>query len=296
MDLGGPTCRSAAPRRLDSPCPEGCGVNETCVDDGQATGGTECRPDLSEDAPDPCAGACVPDAELCVDVDGTPTCRLATPVTTLEGLAEGTGLFTSLVLHGGTPTAVYYDRLHRHLRGAVALFAHDGDPTAGFATGPLVCDAAADVGHHASLAIDPIGDRLAVAYQGSGGETLHYYISDGADLFIGTSELVDDGVRGARLNLVGAHASLAFDAGGDAYIAYADQSDNDLLLATNASGSWQVQTLASEGAHGSFARLAIDGAQAWVTAYLRERDERNADASRLIVTIVDIGAAAASSP
>src|SRR5690606_33064408 len=116
-------------------------------------------------------------------------------------------------------------------------------------------------------------------------EILHYYETTGTDLFIGTSEVVDAGVRGIELHLVGASAALDFDANGRALLGYADQTTNDMLLAVKDSSGWrwitaspQGQSIADEptgllveGAYGSFTRLSIDQDLVFLTTYLQAR-------------------------
>jgi hypothetical protein len=250
--------------------------------------------------PDPCGGCA--EFDICVDDGGTPTCRLSTPAPSISGLPVGNGLFTSLVMHADAPTFVYYDRLRGNLRGAVALFGFD-QPITSFATGRLACDPQEDFGQHAALAINPLDGTLGVAFQGAGGETLAYYQSTGADLFIGdlAPQSIDDGIRNTRIHLVGAHASLGYDANGIPFVAYADQTDNDLLLAYRPVDEWLWITAAAgippsaerlplldDGAYGSFAKLLIVGDQAYLSTYLRARDSLDRDASRLILNLIDL--------
>ena len=90
---------------------------------------------------------------------------------------------------------------------------------------------------------------------------------------------------------MGAYASLAFDATGATYIAYADQTDNDLVLTTQATGTaWDRHVIAADGAYGGFARLAIAQSTAYVTTYLRDNPSGARDDSRLVLFPVDLGA------
>ncbi len=292
VDTGSPTCLELLPNRLDTPCDAACSSDQSCVDD--TLGGTTCLPTLTVGC-----GACT-DFEVCVedDTSGLPVCRIHTPFSLIEGLPDGSGLFTSMVLHGDptvpssvTPTLVYYDRVRRGLRGAVAAFSVEDVPSS-FATDTLVCDPLEDFGQHASLAVAPDG-TFGVAFQGAGGETLNAYITNGADLFIGTVEPVDDGVRGTRLHLVGASADLNFGADGVPWIAYADQTDNDLLLAYKPAdtGEWTCKMILSDGAYGSFARFVIAaGETAYLTTYLRSRDDFGDDASEMVIKQIGLDA------
>jgi hypothetical protein len=233
-------------------------------------------------------GGCT-EGEACVDDGaGNPICRRQTPYSTLTGLPKGVGLFTSLVLYQNKPTVVYYDSLLGQLRGAMANFAYD-QPASDFVALPMPagCTSGSDNGQSASLAVAPDGTSLAVAYQGDAGDTLWFY--HGSDLWSGTSELVDDGLRSPRLDRVGASASLAFGASAaEPYIAYADQTNNDLLLAYKRGDTWRVSPQLTDGAFGSFARMKIDGRTAWMTTYRRERDELDRDASYLVVHTISL--------
>lgn len=293
---GNPTCRESQEYN-DCLAVGGCNAQQGCVDNG--SGSAVCLP--KEAATDPCLNACG-EQEVCVDDTAGPTCRAVTPYSTIEGLPKGNGLFTSLVLHQGAPTVVYYDAIRQHLRGAVANFSFDGDQSAGFTAAALACDPIFDVGRHATLAVSPFDDRLGVAYQGRGDEILHYYETTGTDLFLGTSEVVDTGVRGIELHLVGGSASLDFDADGRALLGYADQTTNDLLLAIRDSTGWrwvtatpQGQSIADEptgllvdGAYGSFTRVRVDQDLVFVSTYLQARDPFGREVSRLLVNTVDL--------
>lgn len=273
---GTPACRPARPNRLDEPCGGLCDAGEACV--AAAAGSTECRTESTA------CGTCG-DAEVCVaDDNDSGVCTESTPYSIVDGLPEGSGLFTSLVIHKNRPTLVFYDRLRRHLRGATANFTIDGSVTAGFAAFAVVCDGN-DTGQHATLVVAP-NDTLALAYQGDGGETLRYYT--GADLKTGTSTELDNGVRDNRVDFVGADARIAFDTSGKAYVVYADQSQNELLLTYYAPTGWKRTTLLSEGAYGSFARIVVSGTKAYVTTYRREQDSTGRDISSLVMTTVNL--------
>ncbi len=278
---GGAACRQKLPGRLDEPCGGDCESGFKCVDDD---GVETCMLEL-----DAGCGGCN-EGELCIDdgdgVTPAPACKIETPFSRIEGVPEGVGLFTSLVLEGGVPVVVYYDRLRSHLRGAVASFPAGGDISGGFAPGAVACDPNEDFGQHASLALTPGG--VAVAFQGEEGKNL--WICTGTDLDdCGQNlELVDDGARQASASLVGAYASLVYDVAGDRYyIAYADQTQNDLVLSYGQPGNWGLTTLLADGAFGSFARLAIAGGVGYASTYLRARDSFDRDASHVVVHIFD---------
>jgi hypothetical protein len=95
---------------------------------------------------------------------------------------------------------------------------------------------------------------------------------------------------------------MTFDEGGRAFIAYGDQTDNDLLVAYRDQNGWrwvvsgdtgqsvsdEPQGLLIDGAYGSFPRLVIDGEQGVLSTFLRARDEFDRDVSRLVVNTIDL--------
>ncbi|MBI5508951.1 MAG: hypothetical protein HY903_09375 [Deltaproteobacteria bacterium] len=280
VEIGGqPACRLSLPGSLTEPCDGSCPADYACV--AAATTGTICLRTRAGD----CGPACGAD-DLCVD-DGAnnPICRLATPYSTLEGLAEGVGLFTSLAIFEGAPTVAYYDRLRRQLRVAGANFRYDA-ALSQFTAMPLACEPDNDVGEHPSLAVAPDGLSLAVAFQAHG-DILRIY--SGSDFLTGSIETIDDGRRDTRLNIVGGSATLTFDkASGLPYVAYHDQTDNDLLLAYRRNDAWTFTPLFEDGAYGSFACLVISAGHGYASTYLRARDTLDRDTSRLVVTTFDV--------
>jgi hypothetical protein len=281
VDIGGnATCRRTLPASLEEPCGGSCASDSSCVAD--LPSGTICLADS-----DTCTGCT--EEEVCVNDGTADVCRRPTPFSSVSGLPEGVGLFTSLAIYGERPTLVYYDSLLRQLRGAVAEFRFDEATLAGFVSGtlPVGCDVGSDNGRFASLAVAPDGASLGVAYQGDAGNSLWLY--HGTDLTSGVAEVVDDGLRPAGPNLVGGSAALAFATAADEpLIAYANQTENDLLLASRSGDTWQITPLRSDGVYGSFARIVVDGRTAWLSTYLRERDDRGRDVSRLVITVVDL--------
>jgi hypothetical protein len=210
-------------------CMGGCGSGQECVDLGGAA--PECRP-----ASTACADTCADD-ELCVDVNGTPSCELEYNLAPLTDLIEGTGLFADLAFDSaGRPLIAYYDRLQGDLRLATG----NGDGTFALATvdGNDMMNPT-DVGQHASIAVGPTGNA-AIAYFDATNADLVYF-----DLAGGTREIVDDGITPPDLRLVGADASLLFDQNGDPAIAYQDPTLIDLLYArrTGAPPAWWSEVL-----------------------------------------------------
>lgn len=278
VDLSGSaTCKPRRPAALLEPCDGHCATGTICVSDGGA--GTVCASKRDGQ----CSGC--QSGELCVDDGaGGAACRRETPYSLITGLPEGVGLFASLVLHNGIPTVAYYDRLHRLVRGAVGNF--DGGAALGsFASLPVVCDADDDVGQHVTMAAS--AGTLHIVYQAGDGSMLMHYSGD--DLFTGATEILDDGLRdGGGIHLVGGHASIAFGSGGKMYVAYADQTDNDLVLAYESTSGWKRTVVLSDGAYGSFARVAIANGRAYVSTYQRENPSGARDDSKLVLTLVDL--------
>ncbi|OGQ77766.1 MAG: hypothetical protein A2289_18960 [Deltaproteobacteria bacterium RIFOXYA12_FULL_58_15] len=296
VDVGGSTCRVAAPLRLSEPCDGVCPTTDyMCVAD--AAEGNVCR--LARDGhcapPCPQGEECPPECpvgEVCVDdTADNAECRYHTPFSTIGGVPEGVGLFTSLVLYQDKVTVAYYDSMQKQLRGATANFNVNHAATDFHTVSmPVGCGFGADSGQAASMAVAPSGDRFAIAYQGGAGDSLYVYT--GAEFTGGTVRLVDNGLRSTRYDLVGANASVGFGSSSDdIYIAYQDQTENDLLLAYTHDGSnWFIEPQLTDGAFGSFASMVIDPASntAWLSSYVRERDQRDLDLSRLLVILVDL--------
>ena len=146
------------------------------------------------------------------------------------------------------------------------------------------------MGLHSSLGVSTDGSAVGVAYQALGGETL--WALSGASIFDtdAVHTEVDDGFRTSSLHLVGMGADVAFDDAGAFYIAYGDQTANDLVLAFPTADGWAHTTLLSDGALGSFPAIDITGRTAWVATYKRERDTSDKDISSLLVHVADLDA------
>jgi hypothetical protein len=271
-----PVCRPSLPGSLTEPCDGSCPADFVCVADG--TSGTIC---LRERASD-CGSSCTADDKCVDDGAANAVCRRSTPYSTLAGLPEGVGLFTSLAIYDDAPLVAYYDRFLGQLRGAIANFSYSQTATS-FTAMPIACEAGVDIGQFSTVAIAADGLSFAIAFQAAGG-ILRYYT--GQDFLTGNFETIDDGRRDSRLNIVGGSASLVFDPGsGVPYVAYHDQTENDLLIGYRRSGVWAHATLLADGAYGSFARLAIAGSKAYTINYLRARDELDRDTSHLVLTV-----------
>ena len=194
-----------------------------------------------------------------VDDGGTTEDGVACPETLREVQpAAGVGYDPSVAARSGQLVTAYYDadcgdlRLARRVSGQWSVTVVD--------TGDLATDPTRRglVGRWPSLGFDPAG-ALTVAYHDvSRGRLMFAQEREGRF----ATEVVDDGLvidnfARERNNLVGAFASLAFDADGGVSIGYADTSNADLLLATrDASASdWEVTNLLSRGAVGFHAAL-----------------------------------------
>ena len=99
---------------------------------------------------------------------------------------------------------------------------------------------------------------------------------------------IDDGLRENSIHLVGGSASLAMDSSGGIFVAYADQTDNDLILAWKSTDGWDRTTLLDDGALGSFSSLDIAGRVAYVSTYKRARNSSDEDISQIVVHLADL--------
>lgn len=238
-------------------CNGRCPGGEACVD---LPSGPACAAESGA-----CAGGCGMN-QACVVDGGSASCLRRVNPAPFDDLIEGVGLFASLAhTSTGTPMVAYYDRIAGDLKLATGR-----GPGAGFRIETLDGDAPndpTDVGQHASLAVGP-GDRAAVAYYDATEEDLVYL-----DLETRTREVVDRGVTPPDLRLVGADASLIFDAAGEPAIAYQDPTFLDLLYARrSAPAMWTTEVVwggipASGGqgtASGFYAAQARLGDKAYV--------------------------------
>ena len=279
----GSACAEILPPAFSAPCGGSCPEGDACVRD--ATNTSVC---LGES--ETCEASCDSGYTCVVQEDETSTCLYATPYSGITGVLEGVGLFTSIALQDNKPVITYYDSIRKHLRGAQAEFSADGTLDAGFTTGVVACVEGDDVGLHSSLGVSNDGASVAVAYQALGGETL--WVLSGTHIF-DTDAIhaeVDDGFRTSSLHLVGMGADVAFDDTGSFFIAYGDQTANDLVLAFSTIDGWAHTTLLSDGALGSFPAIDISGRTAWVATYKRERDSSDDDISSLLVHVADLDA------
>jgi hypothetical protein len=272
---------AAIPAPPGPPC-GGCQSPQVCVQ--IPTDGGVTQSCLTPDNPPTCNPACQT-GERCI----AGVCRkeVLPPGPPLDDLPEGVGLFPSLAYSSaGVAHVVYYDRTNGNLKGARARNPAPAGPADWEVT---VVDGQAgtfvdgDVGLFPSLAFAPDG-RLGIAYLDATNNDLVFYIGSG---FTGGSrELVDTGVSGAPLSLVGADASLAFAPDGTAYVVYQDSTYNDLKLGKRTGARrWEVSTLLREGAWGFFADLAISGGKLYVSNMRFSFDESAQPANEVRVLI-----------
>lgn len=237
-------------------CGGGCTRGKACVDLGV---GPECAFETMG-----CA-MCATDEVCVMDAGGNPTCEAEINAVPLDSLPEGTGLFADLVFTStGTPMIAYYDSIAGDLRLATG----NG---AGFALRTLDGDDAmnpTNVGQFASIAVSADGAQAGVAYFDATKDDLVYL-----DLGTGERQVVDDGLMPPDLNMVGADASLVFDAFGNPAIAYQDPTNIDLIYARRLGEPpmWSHQTMrgdprgTAEGtAAGFYACQARRGDKAYV--------------------------------
>lgn len=268
-------CRRTLPQSLSIPCGGECTATSSCVADTPS--GSVCLPNAT------CTCAT---GETCVDEGGTVGCRRTVEIPDIGGLPQGLGLFVGLRLHNNTPALAYYDNMTGHLRGALANFAFNA-PMTTFNTAAIVCSSGDDVGQHLSFDAQPAG-AIGIAYQENNGAELWYY--GGPDLFSGSRELIDDGVRNDGIHRVGAYSSLRFADNGELYVVYADNTGNDLLAAFKRTTFWEKNAtpLLFGGAYGDFAKLTLTGTIGYVTTYQRARDQFDNDRSHLVLQIISL--------
>ncbi|MBT6177944.1 MAG: hypothetical protein HOI23_11910 [Deltaproteobacteria bacterium] len=286
VDAGGamePACAQVLPAGFSAPCGGNCPEGDACVRDDSNTS-------VCLEASTACETSCETGFTCVVLADETSACLFATPYSGISGVLEGVGLFTSIAIQDDKPVITYYDSIRKHLRGAQGEFTTGSSADAGFTTGPVACVEGDDVGLHSSLGVSNDGASVGIAYQALGGETL--WAMSGTSLFDpeATHAQVDDGFRTSSLHLVGMGADVSFDDTGAFYIAYGDQTANDLVLAFQTADGWSYTTLLSNGAFGSFPAIDISGRTAWVATYKRERDSSDDDISSLLVHVADLDA------
>ena len=130
-------------------------------------------------------------------------------------------------------------------------------------------------GMFASIALDAAGNPVVAHYDGGLGElrVAHWNGSgfDGEVVDEGTAPDVVEGEDPVEAN-VGLFPSLQI-VDGTEYIAYHDQANGDLLLATGSAGAYALSTIASEGNVGAWPDLVIDSG----TMYISFHDVGNQD-------------------
>jgi hypothetical protein len=248
-------------------------------------------------APRPCGGTCSSPnvciranvdggpGQRCVAPDGASACspacanthacvaarceeRVPEPPTPLDDLPEGVGLFPSLSFSAaGVTHVVYYDRTNGNLRGAragAASPATEDDWQKATIDGVAGTFVDGDVGLWPSLGFLPDG-KMIVAYEDATNDDLVAYV--GADFTGGAREIIDTGMLGSPLQLVGADAALAVAPSGEAFVAYQDATQNDLKLARRTgTNTWELSTILSDGAWGFFSDLAISNGKLYISS------------------------------
>jgi hypothetical protein len=107
-----------------------------------------------------------------------------------------------------------------------------------------IADAAGDVGHSASLALDANGNPHIV-YKDSDNSNLKYARKTGSSWII---EIVD-------ATSVCWNSKIALDASGNPHITYYDATGGNVRYATKVGGSWSTEVVGS----GTYAGIAVDG-------------------------------------
>ena len=141
-------------------------------------------------------------------------------------VSGNTGLYTSLAIWSdGQPRVAYYDEAETALKFA----RWDGSSWL-----TEYVDYTADVGRHASLAVDPVTDAPRIAYYNETG-SLWFAAWSGTSWNL---EMVSGGG-------VGEHASLALNASGEPRIAYLDATNGRLMLAAKTGMTWSTESVAT---------------------------------------------------
>lgn len=280
-----------------TPCGGQCSATQICVVVG---GQDRCAVAASE-----CSGSPGP-GQVCATPLGASDAAIFDQkvlAATLE-LQEGNGLFSSLAINGADIYVAYYDNYTDNVTGsdgayqlqtgilkAARLQMDGGGAVTGSAQIFVVdsgkqCDGSFhDVGRFASMATSSVGGRIGIAYQDAAGGSLRMFSGTsignwqqadcvGEDKRASTSGrffVVDDGVDTvqSRVYMVGADASLVFDAQGKAHIAYQDQDLVKVRLASEkgvSANDYNIALKVIEGvrAYGFYVELLYDGAAAWI--------------------------------
>ena len=89
------------------------------------------------------------------------------------------------------------------------------------------------------------------------------------------AETVDPSVPGwGSEGSVGAHSSIGVDTSDYVHMSYADETNDDLKYATNASGRWVAETVDSGGDVGEYNSIGVDSSD---YVHMSYRDETNDD-------------------
>jgi len=279
----GTTCRPKRPEFIDLACPSGCGDEQECVlNDGVPSCGS--LDATCEDCTDP-QFACVTNAQ------GQPSCLEIIAVSTLRDLPQGVGLFSSIAIVSGEPHIVYYDRFNKSLRGASGL--------GNFSPVALACqdkttidaDLDVDVGQQSTIVPNTNRDSMAILYQLDAGRQLRTLLAaDMATAQITLPETSDNGERigqNSPKRFVGAYVDGVYQ-NDRLFIAYQDQTQNDLVINTRETGHWRTPVaVLSEGAYGRYANIAVFGEKLVVSTYRYEFDENSSNQSGLVVQVID---------
>jgi hypothetical protein len=140
-----------------------------------------------------------------------------------------------------------------------------------------------DVGRFPS--VSKVGTNLVIAYEDFARHQLRVWqgTAPGQD---GSYATIDNGVTEDRsgLRFVGASARLAKGVT-TATVVYQDATMNDLKVAVPSGSGWLASTLATDGAHGYYADVAVANGNAYIVSVLAGLDARGVEASRLVVTV-----------
>jgi hypothetical protein len=255
------------------PCDGACGATEGCVIGGngptcaaEATGCADC-------------GA----AQLCVLTNGQPTCAAnAIPPSAAE-FPRARGLYTSLILDEGDAVVVYYDSIDKDLRGGrlaaggqVNANVIDGDGLDGSRT--------TDAGRYPAIA--KVGNEFLVLYE----DFTRHEVRAWQGSALGTGGVFSTVDRGKVTDqpgkrFVGATLAVANQNGNSPFIVYQDASTLDLKSGQLNGADWTLGTLLTDGSHGFYTDVVIQGTEAFIVSVLAELDARGRERARLGMTV-----------
>jgi MYXO-CTERM domain-containing protein len=236
-------------------CAESCLEGRACTDASPL----HCLPETTG-----CASCA--EGEVCVDVDGTPTCSAVLEIPTYVDHPEGVGLYVTAALRLSEQVVLaYHDRTGSRVRLAV------GDGTT-WQTLTVDEEPGGYLGLYTTLAVG-LGDVLHLAYADAARDQLVYAEVDAGNTLL-LREVVDDGLRDDGPHRVGLDAKLYLHDTGFPVILHQDGTTADLLQNVRAQPGLWSRTVLRSGATGEgfFVDVARDSdGTRWIAQYVYDR-------------------------